>query len=162
MSRTPVSRKFEGGCACGAIRYRLESTPIIVHCCHCTWCQRDSGSAFAVNAMIETDRVSRLSGEPQLVVTPTASGQGQKIYRCPICLIAVWSHYAMAVGDKISFARVGTLDNPGGLPPDIHIFTASKQPWLDLPSQTPAVPEYYDRKVVWPPESLARFQALRG
>ena len=150
----------EGGCDCRHVRYRLTSRPLFVHCCHCRWCQRETGTAFALNAMIESDRVARLGAEPELVDTPSASGKGQKFARCPRCRIAVWSHYAGA-GPAISFVRVGTLDNPDQLPPDIHIYTASKQPWVLLPPATPAVPEYYDRKKYWPPESLARREALR-
>ena len=152
---------LEGGCTCRAVRFRLAGRPLFVHCCHCTWCQRESGASFALNALIESERVELLSGEPELVETPSASGAGQRIARCPRCRVAVWSHYAGA-GDAIRFVRVGTLDEPGRLPPDIHIFTASKQPWVVLPSGTPAVAEYYDRKQYWPAESLARRDAMRA
>ena len=150
---------LEGGCDCGFVRYRMLTRPLFVHCCHCRWCQRESGASFALNAMIESDRVRLLGGEPEIVDTPSASGKGQKIARCPRCRIALWSHYAGA-GPVVTFVRVGTLDQPDHLPPDIHIFTASKQPWVVLPPQTPAVAEYYDRETCWPPESLARRQAL--
>jgi hypothetical protein len=152
---------LEGGCTCRAIRYRMTSAPLFVHCCHCRWCQRETGSAFALNAMIESDRVEVLQGAPQVVDTPSNSGKGQRIVRCPTCRVAVWSHYAGA-GDKVRFVRVGTLDDPDRLPPDIHIFTASKQPWVVLPPGTPAEPEYYDRKVRWPAESLRRREKLLG
>jgi hypothetical protein len=134
--------------------------PLFVHCCHCRWCQRETGSSFALNAMIEADRVVLLQGEPQVVNTPSNSGKGQKILRCPSCFIALWSHYAGG-GDRVSFVRVGSLDEPDRLPPDVHIFTSSKQPWVVLPPGTPAVPEYYDRNALWPKESLARREALR-
>lgn len=150
---------FEGGCDCRGVRYRLRSRPLFVHCCHCRWCQRETGSAFALNAMIEADRVELLAGAPELVDTPSASGRGQQIARCPTCKLALWSHYAGA-GRAVSFVRVGTLDDPDAMPPDIHIFTDSKQPWVQLPAGTPAVPQYYDRDQHWPPESLARRQAL--
>jgi len=149
----------EGGCDCRQVRYRMEACPLIVHCCHCRWCQRESGAAFALNAMIEADRVTVLGAEPELVDTPSASGHGQMIARCPTCRIAVWSNYAGA-GPLVSFVRVGTLDEPDRLPPDIHIFTASKQPWFVIPPGTPAVPEYYDRDRYWPAASLARRQVL--
>jgi hypothetical protein len=150
---------LEGGCDCGHVRYRMEAPPLFVHCCHCRWCQRESGASFALNAMIEADRVTELGAPPEQVRTPSASGAGQQIARCPRCRIAVWSHYAGA-GPLIKFVRVGTLDQPDHLPPDIHIFTASKQPWVVLPSGTPSVPEYYDRDSCWPPQSLARRQAI--
>jgi hypothetical protein len=151
---------LEGGCDCRQIRYRMQTRPLIVHCCHCRWCQRETGSAFVINAMIESDRVVLLAGEPDLVHTPSESGQGQRIARCPRCRIAVWSHYGGA-GPVLRFVRVGTLDEPDHLPPDIHIFTMSKQRWVVLPPGTPAVPEFYDRAQYWPAESLSRIEAVR-
>lgn len=148
-----------GGCDCRTLRYRLETKPLFVHCCHCRWCQRESGAAFALNALIETERVTLVSGEPEIVDTPSASGKGQKIVRCPKCRIAVWSNYSGA-GPAFRFVRVGTLDEPDHLPPDIHIYTSTKQPWIILPANVPAVPEYYDRKKYWPEESLARREAV--
>ena len=150
---------LDGGCTCGAVRYRMTSKPMFVHCCHCRWCQRETGASFALNALIEADRVSLLKGEVEVVDTPSNSGKGQRIARCPKCHIAVWSNYAGA-GDAVRFIRVGTLDEPDRLPPDIHIFTSSKQPWVVLPSDTPAVAEYYERTAYWPKESLERRSAL--
>jgi hypothetical protein len=133
----------------------MMSRPLFVHCCHCRWCQRESGASFALNAMIEADRVEVLAGSPEIVNTPSNSGKGQKISRCPACKVALWSNYAGS-GDAIRFVRVGTLDQPDQLPPDIHIFTASKQPWVVLPVGVLAVEEYYDREKYWPAESLER------
>jgi hypothetical protein len=152
---------FEGGCTCCAVRYRLTSTPLFVHCCHCRWCQRETGASFALNALIESHRVLVLEGTPEIVSTPSNSGKGQRIARCPSCRIALWSNYGGG-DDKIRFVRVGSLDEPDRFPPDIHIFTASKQPWVLLPPGTPAVPEYYRSKDYWPPESLARRNAVLG
>jgi hypothetical protein len=139
----------------------MTSRPLFVHCCHCHWCQRETGSAFAINAMIETDRVVLDNGEPDVVQTPSNSGKGQKIARCKACRIALWSNYAGA-GDKVRFVRVGTLDDADRCPPDIHIFTSSKQRWVVLPPGVPAAAEYYDRNEHWPAESLARRRALLG
>ena len=150
---------FEGGCDCSAVRYRMRSRPMFVHCCHCRWCQRETGSAFALNALIETARVEVLQGEVELVETPSESGKGQRIARCPRCRIALWSHYGGG-GTLVSFIRVGTLDTPDACPPDIHIYTRSKQPWVVLPEGARAVPEYYRSSEVWPPASLARRKAL--
>jgi hypothetical protein len=155
----PARYPIEGGCDCRLVRFRLESAPLFVHCCHCRWCQRESGAAFALNAMIEADRVSLPGAEPEVVDTPSASGKGQKIARCPKCRIALWSNYSGA-GPAIRFVRVGTLDDPDRLPPDIHIYTGSKQPWVVLPPGTPAVPGYYDRERYWPPDALERRNAL--
>ena len=159
MGVSGASFPAEGGCDCRTVRYRMESAPLFVHCCHCRWCQRESGASFALNAMIEADRVTELAGPPELVQTPSASGSGQLIARCPKCRVAVWSHYAGA-GPVVRFVRVGTLDDPDLLPPDIHIFTASKQPWIVIPEGTPAVPEYYDREQYWPEVSKARRRAI--
>jgi hypothetical protein len=152
----------DGGCACDAVRYRMTGAPIFVHCCHCRSCQRETGSAFALNVLIEADRVALLEGEVELVNTPSESGAGQKIFRCPRCRVALWSNYAMSVGDQIRFVRAGTLDDPGSITPDIHIFTRSKVPWLVLAGDVPVLAEYYDRNKVWPAESLARYDALGG
>jgi len=154
-----LDRPHDGGCTCRFVRYRMRTGPLFVHCCHCRWCQRETGASFALNAMIEADRVVLLEGEVDIVVTPSNSGRGQKISRCPRCRIAVWSNYAGA-GDAVHFVRVGTLDEPHRLPPDIHIFTMSKQPWVVLPPGVPAVTEYYDRERYWPKASLERRAAL--
>lgn len=152
-----VSQVFplDGGCDCRGVRYRMLKPPLFVHCCHCRWCQRESGASFALNALIEADYVVHSGAEPEIIDTPSGSGKGQKIARCPQCRIALWSNYAGA-GPVIKFVRVGTLDMPDYLPPNIHIFTASKQPWIQLSADVPSVPEYYDRESHWPPESLAR------
>jgi hypothetical protein len=157
---TPGEQTLEGGCTCRAIRYALAGPPLFVHCCHCRWCQRETGASFALNALIETQRLT-VNRQPQMIHTPSLSGKGQRIMRCPECHIALWSHYAGA-GDKLSFVRVGTLDDPDRCPPDIHIFTTSKQPWVQLPASVPAVAEYYDRNAHWPAASLERRRALLG
>ena len=150
---------LEGGCTCRTIRYRMMTRPMIVHCCHCRWCQRETGSSFALNALIEADRVELLGGTPEIIDTPSNSGKGQRIWRCPTCQIAVWSNYAGA-GAVVHFVRVGTLDRPDVLPPDLHIFTSSKQPWVVLPAGVPAFPEYYRSSEHWSAESLARRTAV--
>jgi hypothetical protein len=150
-----------GGCDCRAVRYEMRSRPLVVHCCHCRWCQRESGAAFALIALIEADRVVLLEGTPEVVETPSASGKGQRIARCPVCRVALWSNYAGA-GEVLRFVRVGTLDDPDACPPDIHIFTESKQPWVVIPAGARAVPQYYKSAEVWSEESLARRRAVLG
>ena len=151
---------LEGGCACGAARYRLASPPMFVHCCHCRDCQRQTGSAFVLNALIEADRVALLSGDVEEKTVPTESGRGQKIYRCASCKVAVWSVYGGV--DKLHFVRVGTLDDPAALTPDVHIYVRSKLPWVELPDGVPAFEAYYDSKKLWPPASLERRGAIFG
>jgi hypothetical protein len=150
---------LDGGCTCGAVRYRMTSGPMFVHCCHCRWCQRETGASFALNALIESSRVVLLKGQPETVNTPSNSGKGQRIARCPTCRIALWSNYGGG-GDAIRFVRVGTLDEPDRCPPDVHIFTESKQPWVVLPPAVPAFPQYYKSAELWPAESLARRAAV--
>ena len=153
-----MERGMEGGCSCGAVRYRLTSAPMFVHCCHCRDCQRQTGSAFVLNALIETDRVDVLSGEPRPVAVPTDSGRPHHIYHCPSCRTALWSDYGGRAG--LRFVRVGTLDDPSALSPDVHIYVRSKLPWIVLPDHVPAFEAYYDPKSVWPAASLERRRAI--
>ena len=142
------------------VRYSLKSAPMFVHCCHCKDCQRQTGSAFVLNALIEADRVELLSGDPVPYAMPTDSGRPHHIHRCPACGTAVWSNYGGRT--VLCFVRVGTLDDPCLLPPDVHIFTQSKLPWVVLPEGVPSFEVYYDSKTLWPVESLARRSALFG
>ena len=153
----------DGGCACGYVRYRMKSQPLIVHCCHCSWCQRQNGSAFAVNALIEADRVDLLQGEVAEILVPSPSGANQRIARCPNCQVAVWSNYLVmggGIGNLVRFVRVGTLDDPCKIHPDVHIYTSSKQPWVTLSPDDLIAEEYYITEEVWPEESLERRTAL--
>jgi hypothetical protein len=142
------------------VRYRLGSAPMFVHCCHCLDCQRQTGSAFVINALIETDRITLLSGDPAPVAVPTDSGRPHEIYRCPACRIALWSDYGRR--PALRFVRVGTLDDPAALPPDVHIYTRSKLPWVRLPEGVPAFDAYYDMRALWPAASLERRRAILG
>jgi hypothetical protein len=149
---------MEGGCSCGAVRYRLTSDPLFVHCCHCLNCQRQTGSAFVINLLIEADRVEMLSGEPEAVDVPRDDGSSQRIYRCPSCRIALFSEYTYP---EVWFVRGGTLDEPRRVRPDVHIFTKSKVHWVTLPAGVPAFEIYYKLDELWPAASLERLQALR-
>ena len=149
---------MEGGCSCGAVRYRLTSAPLFVHCCHCLNCQRQTGSAFVINLLIEADRVELLAGEPQPVDVPRDDGSVQRIYRCPACEVAVYSQYT---SPTFRYVRAGTLDEPRGITPDVHIFTKSKVEWVVLPESVPAFEFFYDMTEQWPAASLERVDALR-
>ena len=150
---------LEGGCACGHVRYRLTDRPMFVHCCHCLDCQRQTGSAFVLNAIYEDDRVELVSGAPEPVAVPTSSGRVHEIHRCPSCQTALWSDYGRR---RLRFVRTGALDQPSAIEPDVHIFTRSKLPWVVLPPDTPAFDVYYETGKLWPPESLARRRAVVG
>ena len=154
-----MSDTREGGCACGAVRYRLASDPLFVHCCHCLNCQRQTGSAFVINLLIEADRVEPLGEEPQAVDAPRDDGSVQRIHRCPRCQVAVYSEYGRP---EVLFVRAGTLDEPRAVTPDVHIYTKSKVGWVVLPDSAPAFDVYYDAKTLWPAESLERVKAARG
>jgi hypothetical protein len=148
---------LEGGCSCGSVRYRLTSDPLFVHCCHCLNCQRQTGSAFVINLLIETDRVE-MEGAAAAIDVPRDDGSSQRVWRCPDCQVAVFSQYT---SPKVRFVRGGTLDDPSAIEPDVHIFTRSKVPWVVLPESTPAFDVYYDTEKLWPPASLERLAALR-
>ena len=153
---------MEGGCTCGHIRYRLHGKPMVVHACHCTWCQRETGSVHALNALYEFDRVEHLGPEPEIVDTPSASGKGQRIARCPTCKVAIWSNYPGS-GPAVRFIRVGTMDDPSRCPPpDAHIFTSTKQPWVTFPPGAKVYAEFYSNAgEVWSDEARARHRAVR-
>lgn len=151
----------EGGCTCGYVRYRVLSDPLIVHACHCTWCQRQSGTAFATNALIETERVELIAGEVEDMMIDSPSGNGQLMARCPKCRVTVWTHYYFGgLRDYIRFFKVGTLDNPHRFAPDVHIFTETKQPWIIIPDDHMQVPVYYETDKTWSASSLKRADAI--
>ena len=152
-----MTQTYEGGCSCGAVRYRLTSAPMFVNCCHCLDCQNQTGSAFAINALIETDRIDLLQAEPVAIDMPSPSGRGHAIHRCPRCQVALWSNYGRRT--YLRFVRVATLDQPQAIKPDAHIFTRSKVPWVRLPDDQPAFDVFYDMNKQWPPEALARRSA---
>ncbi len=145
---------LEGGCACGAVRYRLLDKPMITHCCHCRDCQRQTGSAFVINALIETKRIDMLKGAPKPYPMPTDSGRPHDIHRCEACGAAVWSDYGGRA--FLRFVRVGTLDRPDAITPDVHIFARSKLPWVRLPDDARVFDVFYTMSEVWSPEALAR------
>ena len=151
-----MSESREGGCSCGAIRYRLASDPLFVHCCHCLNCQRQTGGAFVINLLIERDRVELLGGEPEAVPVPRDDGSQQVVSRCPSCRVAVFSTYNSPV---VLFVRGGTLDEPRDVTPDVHIYTRSKVGWLELPEATPAFEAFYDPKTLWPAKTRERYGA---
>ena len=148
---------LEGGCACGRVRYRLTAPPLIVHACHCRDCQRLSGSAFALNIWIERGCVEANDASPPSAEVPAGSGRPQQIFYCPSCTTHLWSRYHAAPGDTV-LLRAGTLDRPEAVAPDVHIFTRSKAPWLELPKGARVFDAFYKLGEVWPAASLERWQ----
>jgi hypothetical protein len=147
----------EGGCSCGAVRYRLTAKPLIVHCCHCRDCQRITGSAFVVNIWIEREHVELLAGKPKSFELKGGSGKPHTVFFCGKCGSYVWSRYHRAPGDTV-LLRAGTLDDASQVTPDVHIFTRSKLPWVKLPEGARVFEAFYNPAEVWPPESLARWR----
>jgi len=153
-------KAFTGGCVCGHVRYRMESEPIVVHGCHCRYCQRMSGSAFGVNAMIEADRLTVVGdGAPEAIYTPSALPGGQVVHRCPRCFVALWSHHSL-LGAAVPIVYLGTLDEPRRFSPDVHCFTATKHDWVQLPADVPAFEGDYDSDIVWSEEARQRLEAV--
>lgn len=154
-----MNSKTEGGCACGACRYELHGTPMIVHACHCTDCRRLAGAPFAVNLWIEAGNVVLTSGELESVMLEGGeSGQPCEAWRCAACGTPLWSRYYVAPGD-FRWVRAGTLDDPAQFAPDVHVWTRSKMPWVDIPEDVPSFETFYELREFWPAESLGRLRA---
>jgi hypothetical protein len=149
---------LEGRCACGGVRFVLRDKPMFVNCCHCLDCQRQTGSAFVINAVIETDLIELRGEHPEAVRVPADSGRPHDIYRCAHCKVAVWSDYGGR--PKLRFVRVGTLVQPHDIKPDAHVFTRSKLPWVTV--EGPAFEVFYELEQQWPAASLARRKAILG
>ena len=152
---------YDGRCSCGSIHFQMKRAPIFVHCCHCSYCQRETGTSFALNALVESSEITLVQGEPETIELETKSGKGKSVSRCPKCRVALWSQYG-AAGEHLSFVRVGTLERAGEIPPSIHIYTSTKQQWISLSDEVPTVPGYYNPKEAWPPEAMKRVAALRA
>ncbi|KAF2714816.1 hypothetical protein K504DRAFT_529080 [Pleomassaria siparia CBS 279.74] len=166
-----LSRKtftpLKGHCTCKTITYEVVAPFLVTNCCHCTWCQRETGTVFVLNAIIETSNF-RITSEtkPVFVYIPSASGDGQMIARCPTCYVALYGDY---VGDGAwtTFVKAGTLDDDGKkrVKPDVHIFTSTKMDWVDLTSErergVPILEKGYKREDVWSREANERFAALK-
>jgi hypothetical protein len=151
---------LEGGCGCGAIRYKLTNTPLIVHACHCRDCQRLSGTAFATNIWIESKFVEPGPTARASFRLGGGSGQPHDVFFCARCGTTVWSRYHPV--PWALFVRVGTLDDPDAVKPDVHIFTRSKLPWLELPAGARTFEAFYKLDEVWPAESLERRRIARS
>nr|WP_029040344.1 GFA family protein [Cucumibacter marinus] len=152
-----MSKTLSGECACGEVQYELGRVPMFTHCCHCLECQRQTGSAFVINGLIETDQITVSGLEPVPVPVPTSSGRQHDVYRCPRCQTALWSDYGGR--SWLRFVRIGTLHDPSSVSPDVHVFARSKRDWVGLPEDVPVFDVFYDMKELWPSEALARRQA---
>jgi hypothetical protein len=156
---TDQSASLSGGCACGEVRYEVKAQPIFVNNCHCTLCQRQTGSTSVVNAFVESEHLVQLSGETTRHVVKAGSGGDHVIVRCSTCGTAMWSFYPR-LGELGAGFRAGTLDDPSALTPDAAIFTEDKMKWVTLPEGIPAFPTTYNPAELLPPERFARLKAL--
>ena len=154
-----MAKKVTGGCACGSIRYQLLDKPMFVHCCHCDDCQRLTGSAFVLNAIIETQAIKLLSGKPVAVPVPRENGP-HEIYRCPRCQTPVWSEYGHK--PNIRYVRVGTLDKPGRAEARRAHLHPVESEVAQLPKRTPSFRDYYNTSKLWPKASFKRLNAALG
>lgn len=154
-----MSEVHEGGCGCGAVRYRVEGEPIFVNNCHCRLCQRQTGSTSVVNAFFESDRVTVTQGALIEYTFKGGSGSDHVMRRCAECGTAVFSHYPRA-GRLSTGIRVGSFDDPSAFTPTAVVFTESKMPWVALPEGIPAFEQYYEPSELLAPDRFARLQAL--
>ena len=163
ISKLSLKEPLRGHCSCRTIEYELLAAPLMVHCCHCTYCQRETGAAFAVNLIIESSNLKlSTDAQPTKITVSTNSGTGQKIVRCPKCQVCVWAHYG-GQDELLSFVKAGTLDRPNEIQEGVHIYTSTKMPWLELKgTKYPVFEESYQVDDVWPKESLERLNAIRA
>jgi hypothetical protein len=159
----PTTRVIEdlidGGCACGAVRYRLLKPPLFVHCCHCTRCQRESGTAYVAHGMIERANLE-WDGEVTAVRLPTDSKTRHEIVHCAACLTPLWGQHGRQPSVMV-YLKVGTFDAPERCPPNAHIFVRSKLAWVAINPDIPQFARYYNAAKVWPQESLERYATAR-
>lgn len=131
---------IEGGCRCGAVRYRLNvETMPPVYCCHCLTCQTWSGSAFTQQAVIAEEHIAVISGVPEIYTNVSASGTQSVQRLCGICHTRLWNTNAARPG--LAVVRAGTLDASAELSPRAHIWTKRMQPWLVIGEGIPIWPE---------------------
>lgn len=126
---------YSGRCLCGATEYRVTDKPLIVYACHCTDCQKRSGSAFGLSMWILRTAIEVTKGEPALHVSSTEDGRIRHGRICAKCGIRLWSEPQ----NRPNFAvvRPGTLRDTSWLRPAAHLWTRSAQPWFVIPEGVP-------------------------
>lgn len=161
-----------GHCVCKTVTYALTAPPMITHCCHCTYCQLETGSAFALNTVVESYNFTITSSLPPLFAnrpSPSApDGSQHLVAYCPnrACNTDIFSYYG--ANKATVYVKAGTLDHESRrrVRPDVHIFASSKVDWIDLRGEVdkgvPVYEEFYDREDVWANESLVRLERLRA
>ncbi|MCF8503272.1 MAG: GFA family protein, partial [Caulobacter sp.] len=130
---------ISGGCLCAAVRYMCASPPVMTLVCHCTNCQKQSGSAFSVNVAVATGDLRLTAGEP--TVYEDRGESGQPVYRhfCGACGSPIFS--SVAAMPDLLFLKAGTLDDTSGVKPALDVWCKSAQPWVPHPAGVPQFPE---------------------
>lgn len=145
----------QGRCLCGEISYQIIDKPLFTHACHCTDCQKVTGSAFGLSMFILRQDFQMLSGTPTVAHPPQQYGVAA-IYACGDCGCAIYRTHSYL--DKFVFPFPGTFDDTTWVKPQAHIYTRSKQPWVQLADDEPAFEKQYKRDDVWPEASLKRLK----
>jgi hypothetical protein len=127
-----IARVFEGQCQCAHVQYRVLGKPMTLFACHCTECQRQSSSAFGMALWIQDATVELLRGELKEWIRETSSGKHMVCRFCPNCGTRLF-HQILGQTDLMSI-KPGTLNDTKALKLAGHIWTKSKQAWLQLPS----------------------------
>ena len=129
-----MSVEYEGGCFCGSVRFSCTAEPAFSFYCHCSDCQRTGGGPFAVGLMVPSESFN-VRGDLQAYTTIGSSGQEVHRHFCPRCGSGIYLETAAVPGNV--FLKAGVLDDAGWVKPEMHIFTVTKQPWLDLADSLP-------------------------
>jgi hypothetical protein len=117
-----------GGCLCGGVRYRFTGEPLAYYACHCTDCQRQTGSAFGLSMIVHREAVEVLRGEPRLFEVSMPDGRTKRGRCCPECPVRLWGEPVKL--PQLLILRPGTFDDPGVHEPFGDIWTQSARPWV--------------------------------
>ena len=148
------NEKLKGGCICGQVKYYITEKPLFTQACHCKDCKVLTGSSYVVNSSV-LENTLIVEGEVSSTELKAGSGASYKTYFCTKCGNYVYADYDSAVGRLT--VRTKTLDNSEKFPPQVHIFTKDKDPWLNLSEDVICFKEMYDQKKTWPEESLNKY-----
>ena len=148
------NQSLTGGCICGQVKYQIIDKPLFTQACHCKDCKVLTGSSYVVNSSI-LENTLIVEGEVSSTELKAGSGASYKTYFCTKCGNYVYADYDSAVGRLT--VRTKTLDNSEKFPPQVHIFTKDKDPWLNLSEDVICFKEMYDQKKTWPEDSLNRY-----
>jgi hypothetical protein len=133
-----MTAPYLGGCLCGAIRYRITAEPITVYACHCTDCQRRTGSALALSMLLPLAAIEVTAGEPAAYSASLPDGRVKRGRMCAGCCCRLWGEPPKRPG--IAVLQAGTLDNTSWVRPAAHVCARSAQSWFVFPADVPVYP----------------------